>query len=121
MGRKTFESLDGPLRNRTIVVITRNTEYSPEGVLIANSLSEAIELAAGEKEVFIAGGAEIYSEALTLAHCMYLTMIHQEFEGDTYFPAFDESDWDLKERRDFDSDDENPYSYSFLTYERTAQ
>jgi dihydrofolate reductase len=120
MGRKTFESLDGPLQNRTIVVISRRPEYAPEGVLKAHSLPDAIELAEGEEEVFIAGGAEIYSEALNLADCMYLTLIHQEFEGDTYFPEFDQDDWTLIDRTDHEIDRENPYPYSFLTYERNC-
>jgi dihydrofolate reductase len=118
MGRKTYESLEGPLPGRTIVLITRQACYSREGLYTAHSLPDAIELAAEEKEVFIAGGAEIYSEALSLADRMYLTLIHHKFEGDTRFPEFDELDWDLTERRDYESDEENPYPYSFLTYER---
>lgn len=118
MGRKTFESLKEPLRNRTNVVITRQPEYSPEGVLIAHSLPDAISLAEGEEEVFIAGGAAIYSEALTFSHCIYLTLIHQDFEGDTHFPAFDERAWRLVSRADHGTDEDNPYPFSFLTYER---
>ena len=120
MGRKTFESLDGPLRGRTIIVISRQRSYAPKGVLTAHSLPDAIRLAEGEEEVFIAGGAAIYAEALTLADRMYLTLIDHEFEGDTYFPDFDQNDWVLIDRADHEIDQENLYAYSFLTYERKA-
>jgi dihydrofolate reductase len=71
-----------------------------------------------EEEVFIAGGAQIYREALLKADCMYLTLIHHSFKGDTLFPEFDENDWNLIGREDCEIDDENPYAYSFVTYER---
>ena len=118
MGRKTFQSLTGHLSGRTIVVISRNPGFSAEGVSTAGSLAEAIELVEGDEEVFIAGGEQIYAEALFLADRMYLTLIHHEFEGDTHFPEFDKADWRLIENRNYPRDEENPFSYSFLTYER---
>jgi len=121
MGRRTFESLDGPLPNRTIVVITRNEDYAVEGVNCARSLPAAIKLAEEDDEIFIAGGAQIYAEAFTLSDRMYMTLIHQEFTGDTYFPVFDEDDWIMTERQDYASDAENPYPYSFLTYHKKEE
>lgn len=121
MGRKTFESLDGPLPDRTIVVITRNEDYSGEGIHCARSVRAGIKLAESDDEIFIAGGAQIYAEALSLSNHMYLTLIHQEFTGDTYFPAFDEDDWILTERRDYAIDPENLYPYSFLTYHKKGK
>ncbi|MGW8178120.1 MAG: dihydrofolate reductase [bacterium] len=121
MGRKTFESFDGLLAGRTIVVITRQADYRHKGVYTVHSLPDAIKLAAKEEEVFIAGGAEIYSEALSLADRMYLTLIHHDFEGDTLFPEFEENDWKLTDRKDYESDDQNPYPFSFVTYEKVAR
>ena len=118
MGRKTFDTVGRPLPGRTTVVISRQPDYSPEGVLVASSLEEAVQVASGQDEVFIAGGAEIYALALDLADRMYLTRIHEPFEGDTYFPEFESEDWDLTERLDYPADEENPYPFSFLTYLR---
>ena len=118
MGRKTFESLDGPLPNRTIVIISRNKDYSPKGVHCAGSLPEAIELVDEDDEIFVAGGAQIYAEAFPLSDRMYLTLIHHDFEGDTYFPEFNRDDWLLTDRQDREKDSENQYSYSFLTYQK---
>ena len=120
MGRKTFESFDGLLPGRTIVVITRQAHYCHEGVYVAPSLPKAVQIAKEEEEVFIAGGAQIYSKALSMADCMYLTLIHHSFKGDTRFPRFEKEDWDLIDREDFESDEENPYAYSFVTYKRTT-
>jgi len=120
MGRKTFESLDGPLPGRIIVVITRNSSYRPQGVHTAGSLSDALERAREDEEIFIAGGGEIYSQALPLAHSMYLTQIRYDFRGDTFFPELDVSEWELTERRDYERDSANPYPFSFLTYRRRS-
>jgi dihydrofolate reductase len=120
MGRKTFESFEGLLPDRTIVVITRRSDYSCEGVHVTHSLPDAIRMVENEDEVFIAGGAEIYAEALSLADQMYLTWIDHNFEGDTYFPVFDENEWTVVDRKDCEADHENPYAYSFVTYQRLA-
>jgi len=119
MGRKTFESMSGPLRNRRNIVVTRNQEFTGEGAEVAHSLEEALERAAGEPEVMIAGGAEIYAQAIPVADRMYLTVIHQEFSGDTTFPAYDEQEWIEREREDHRSDG-HPYSFSFIRYERLS-
>ncbi len=117
MGRKTFESIGRPLPGRTTVVITRQKKYAPEGVRVAHSLQQALRMATGE-EVFIAGGAEIYAQALPLADRMYLTIIRRNFEGDTYFPELDKSRWQLVWEADHKADQDNPCNYSFLLYER---
>jgi dihydrofolate reductase len=118
MGRRTFESMEGLLRGRTIVVITRRRRYQPEGVLVAGSIDQALSMAPPAEEVFIAGGAEIYAQMLKMADRMYLTLIHQEFEGDTFFPRFDKSEWVITERIDHAPDERNPYAYSFVTFDR---
>jgi dihydrofolate reductase len=93
MGRKTFESIGKPLPNRTNIVITRNKEYRVEGVVTCHSLQDAIEWAGrapGSDEIFVIGGGEIFKEALPRAGRIYLTEVQWPFEGDAYFPAFEE-------------------------------
>ncbi len=118
MGRKTFESIGQPLPGRTTVVITRQSRYSPTGALVAHSIEQALQMAAQESEVFVAGGAQIYQQMLPRADRLYLTSIDKEFEGDTAFPDFDESDWQLIFKENRGPDEKNSYHYSFLTYER---
>ena len=89
MGRKTFESIGKPLPNRKTIIITRNENYIQENCIIAHSLEEALDLAKKEKEVFIAGGGEIYQQAMPLANKIYLTIIEKEFIGNIYFPKID--------------------------------
>ncbi len=91
MGRRTFESLRVPLPGRHIIVLTRRPEYQAEGGQVAASLEKALELAAaaGEDEVFIGGGAEVYARALPLADRIYLTLLHARIAGDTFFPEID--------------------------------
>ncbi len=118
LGRKTFESIGRPLPGRKMVVITRQSDFSSPGVLVAHSLPDALDLCRGDDEIFIGGGAGIYQEALPMADRIYLTVLHQEFAGDTLFPAYDSSDWLVTEKEDHGPDQKNPYRYSFLTLER---
>lgn len=120
VGRKTFEAIGRPLPGRTMVVVTRQTGYAAEGVEVAASLDEALEraAAAGEEEVFIAGGGEIYRQILPRAHRLQLTRVHARVEGDTTFPELDEAEWEEVEREDRPADERNPYPVSFLVYER---
>lgn len=93
MGRKTFESIGRPLPGRTNIVITRQTDWQANGVTAVTSLEAAIEQAASAapEEIMIIGGAQIYRESLPLAERIYLTQIHESFEGDAFFPALDDS------------------------------
>ncbi|MCZ6878412.1 MAG: dihydrofolate reductase [Acidobacteria bacterium] len=119
MGRKTFESIGQPLPGRTSVVITHQTDYAPVGgVLVAHSIDQALQMVVGDNEVFVAGGAQIYQQMLPRADRLYLTSIHEEFEGDTDFPEFEESDWQLISEEGYEPDEKNPYPYTFLVYER---
>jgi len=122
MGRKTYESLDGPLPGRTIVVITHNPDFRADGVLAAPSLERAIEMARLDDEVFVGGGSQIFEQALHRADRMYLTRVHAEVAGDTFFPEFDDvTEWKLVDAEHCDADEKNQYPYSFLTYERGSQ
>ena len=89
MGRKTFESIGRPLPGRRNIVITRNKNYSAEGIEIVGSLDEALELAGDVPEIMIIGGAQIFEQALEIADKLYVTLIHHEFKGDTYFPQYE--------------------------------
>ena len=121
MGRKTFESLDGPLPGRSIIVISRDANYRADGARVAPSLERAIEMAQADDEIFVGGGSQIFAQALHRADRMYLTRVHAEVEGDTFFPEFDDvTEWKLVDSEHCDADEKNQYPYSFLTYERFA-
>ncbi|HVR28276.1 MAG TPA: dihydrofolate reductase [Thermoanaerobaculia bacterium] len=124
MGRKTFESV-GALAGRTTIVVTRRGLVSPPpepGVKTASSLEGALDLAraAGEEEIFVAGGAEIYREALGLADRMYLTRIDADFAGDATFPPIDDRGWRELEARSFGPDEKNPHPFAFVLLERRS-
>ena len=118
MGRKTFESIGRPLPGRTSVVLTRLKDYEASGCLIASSLEEALSLARDDDEIFIIGGASVYQQALELADRIYLTILHQDFEGDTLMFEVDPTRWQECSREDFEADANNPYPYSFFVFKR---
>jgi len=118
MGRKTYESIGKPLVGRTNIVITRQPNYQAEGCLVASSLEAAIALCHNNDEIFIGGGAAIYQAALDVAHRIYLTVIHRNFEGDTFLFEIDEGIWSEVSRKNFEPDQKNRFRYSFLTLER---
>ena len=118
MGRKTFESVGRPLPGRENIIVTRNKDFLFDGCTIVNSLNEAIETTNGNEQVFIAGGGEIYTEALPLVGIIYLTRVHHEFEGDTYFPDLNENEWVEVFREDHQKDEKHAFDFSILTFER---
>ncbi len=120
MGRKTFETLRGPLPWRTTIVVTRQADYAPPGVIVTRSIDEALSRAEGD-EVFVAGGEDVFRQTLDRADRLYLTRIGQDFSGDTFFPEFDESAWRLVEREDHAATAETPLAYSFEIWERPTQ
>ena len=99
MGRKTFESLGVPLKDRANIVISQDIRYNRSGIIVATTLKKAIEIAkkiaaeTGQDEIMIGGGAEIYKLALPLVDRLYLTEIHLKPDGDTVFPAFNRDEW----------------------------
>ncbi len=118
MGRTTYETLDEPLPGRRNVVLSRDPSRSYEGADVVTSLDEALSLAGNDDEVFIAGGAEIYRLALPRADRIYLTVVHAEVAGDTVFPPFDDSEWELRTDECHDGDERHAHAFSFRTYER---
>ena len=123
MGRKTHESIGRPLPNRTNIVITRNHAYHADGCLVVKSIDEAIEEAKKlqQNEIFIIGGAEVYKQLLPHIECIYLTIVHEIFEGDAFFPELDMNEWKELSREFHDADDENDYDYSFVQMERVKK
>jgi dihydrofolate reductase len=119
MGRKTFESLGRPLKDRKNVVLSRSLEEAPAGCILVSSLKEAIERYAND-DLMVIGGAEIYRQSLPFADRLLLTEIEESFEGDTYFPEFDRSEWTLISRVDGVRDERNTLKYAFCTYERAS-
>ena len=120
MGRKTFESLGGkPLSGRLNIVITRQKEWTADGVVTVHSLDDAIFVAhqAGYKELFIAGGGDIYRQSLDKADKVYLTRVHANPEADTFFPELNNK-WKLVQSRDMPADAKHAYAYSFELWEK---
>lgn len=120
MGRKTFESLPGVLPGRTHIVVSRRG-FAADGVKSAASLEEGIALAQAEnsEEVFIIGGAQIYTQALqqNLVNRMVLTEIHERYDGDAFFPEFNKGEWQETTRERHDKDGKKP-AFSFITYDK---
>jgi dihydrofolate reductase len=117
MGRKTFDSVGKPLPRRRNIVVTRQ-DIEIAGCEVVQSIIEAIELCRDEEEVFIVGGAEIYRQSMDISNRIYLTIIHHDFEADTFFPEIDYSEWEETTREDYQADEKNPYPYSFITLDR---
>jgi dihydrofolate reductase len=120
MGRRTWESLPGLLPDRVHIVITTDRSYLAEGCLLAHSVDQALEAAAGAPEVMIVGGANLYQQTLHRAHRMYLTLVHARVTGDAFFPDFDEREWRELERESHREDERNPYPYTFITLARIS-
>lgn len=118
LGRKTHESIGRPLPGRKTVVVTRRTDWHPEGVEVVCSLDEALAAASDESEVFVAGGGEIFRELLPRADRIHLTRIDAEIPGDTTFPDFDTTAWKIVEEEHHEPDAENPYPYTFQILDR---
>ena len=118
MGRRNYESIGKPLPDRTNIVITRNPAYQAPGCEVKHSLVDALHGIQDDPEVFVIGGAEIYRQAMADADRMYLTLVHADISGDTYFPEFDPQEWDEISRTQHEADEKNPYAYSFLIYDR---
>jgi dihydrofolate reductase len=118
MGRKTHESIGRPLPGRTNIVLTGNPGYHAPGCLVVSSLGEAMDAAQGCEELMIIGGSSLYRRFLTDADRLYLTLIDQDFSGDTFFPEFDPADWVEVAREDVPDDPQAAFKYSFLILER---
>jgi len=117
MGRKTWESIGRPLPGRQNIVISRNRDYAGEGFDLCQSLEQALELSSGP-EVMVIGGGELYRQALPMASRMVLTLVDCEPEADTFFPAWETSDWQEISRRSVVADEANPIACQILELQR---
>ena len=122
MGRKSLDALGKPLPNRTNIVITRNPDFTAAGTIVVHTLEEAIaEAKKADRptdEIFVIGGAEIYKMALPIATTLYLTEIHQSYDGDAYFPEFVKSEWTEVSRQPHPTDERHAAAFDFVEYER---
>lgn len=126
MGRRTYESLDGALPGRRTIVLTRRPGWKAGGTggtggaETAPSLEAALELVATEPEIFIAGGEEVYREALAVADRILLTLVHSVVEGDTFFPPIDERAWRLAHSVEHPADARHAHAFAFQTWEKVS-
>jgi dihydrofolate reductase len=120
MGRKTFEEVNKPLPGRTNIVVTSKPDWHVAGTITTGNINEAIVKAAetNSKQAFIIGGGEIYKQSMEIADIIYITRVHAQLEGDTFFPVIDESKWKLTSNQDFLADEKHAYNYSFQIWKK---
>jgi dihydrofolate reductase len=123
MGRKTFQSLPGPLQGRTNVVISRDPAFVAPGCLVAQTIDAAVQLAAsrlqsGDPRLFVIGGGDLYAQMLPRADLLYVTLVDADLEGDARFPDIDWSEWRELDRQMHPADEKNAYRCTFVTLER---
>ena len=118
MGRKTFESIGRVLPGRRNIVVTRNSEWRHPDVTVVHSLEEALTAVQGEDEAFIIGGAELFKATIKDIQKIYLTEIHESFEGDVYLPELDLASWRTIHSEEFPKDGNTPYAYRFRILKR---
>ena len=118
MGRKTFESMPRALPNRTNIVITRKKDYIAENAIVTNSLNEAIAISSEDSQPFIIGGGEIYKMAMSIADRIELTRVHSIFEGDTFFPEIELSEWKEVKIDKRKKDENHKYDFTFIRYDK---
>ncbi len=121
MGRKTYESSQGKMPGRKLIVLSRSTGLLAPDVKIVSSLEAGIKFAqdAGEAELFIIGGAQVFAQALPFANHIYYTEVRADAGADTFFPVFDRSQWKESSRLDFPAGPKNDYPFSILHLEKS--
>jgi dihydrofolate reductase len=122
MGRKTYDSIGRPLPNRTNIVLTRNKAFKAPGCIVVTSMQEAIQEAGliNSKDIFIIGGADVYKQCMSYISQIYLTTVHEQFEGDVFFPELNMSEWKEMKSLTHAPDSENVYAYTFSLLERVG-
>jgi dihydrofolate reductase len=124
MGRKTYLSIGKPLAGRTTIVVSRDPAFTAPGVVVAPNLDAALASARGDAlrrnadAIIIAGGAEIYVQALALADQLAITHVHKQVDGDARFPAIDPALWRESARDDRGPAAEDEAAFAFVTYTR---
>lgn len=121
MGRKTYESIGKPLPNRTNIVISRQTDWFAEGILIVGSVKEALKFAQKiDEQVFIIGGGNIYAQTIDLADRLEVTVVEAELKADTFFPQIDANIWEKTDEMCYEKDEKNGFDFCFQTYLRRS-
>jgi dihydrofolate reductase len=122
MGRRTYQALGNkPLNGRINIVLTRNKDFKPKGVVVVRNIKDSYFFAQEHdyKELMIIGGAKVYAETIDEADKIYITRVHHVFEdADAFFPPIDEQKWKLVSNQDFFKDDKHAYDYSFQLWQR---
>jgi dihydrofolate reductase len=124
MGRKTFLSIGRPLKGRTTIVVSRDRGFTAPGIVVAPSLDAALATARGDAlrrnadAIVVAGGADIYAQAMPLATQLAITHVHKRIDGDAYFPAIDPNEWNECARSEHEAVAEDEAAFAFVTYER---
>ena len=118
MGRKTYDSIGKTLPNRRNIVITRNTDVSIPGCEVVDSIEKALSITQNEEEIMVIGGANLFEQLLPEVNKLYITRIEGEFEGETYFPHYDENDWLELSCESHQPDEINKHAYHFITFKR---
>ena len=119
-GRKTFESIGRALPGRLNLVLTRDPEWSAPGAVAVHSVAEALAQAAAAEELVVLGGAEIFQLVMSCARRIYLTRVHAQVPGDTFFPELDPAQWVGVEAATHPADERNTYATTFVTLERRS-
>lgn len=122
MGRKTYDSIGRPLPGRLNIVISRQSTSPHPDVVLASSIAQAVEIAkrelSDEQEIVVIGGGNIYQSMLQHAEKLYITIVDTNVAADTYFPEFNENDWQLVDQTAGIVDEKNPLEHTFYTYMR---
>lgn len=125
MGRRTFDSIGRrPLPGRPNIVLTRDSDFRADGVLVAGDFAAALRIAEEQAarlqadEIAVIGGSVLYAEALPRAHRIYLTEVHAAPEGDTHFPTIERAEWHEIARDGTHQSPGEDYAYTFVTFER---
>ena len=118
MGRKTLESIGRLLPGRQTVVVTRQSDFSFDGALIARSIEAALETVAADDQPFVVGGREIYQQLLPFTETIYRTCVLANVLGDTTFDPLDEDVWELREAQSWDADERTEFPHRFEQWTR---
>jgi dihydrofolate reductase len=117
MGRKTFESIGKPLPGRVNIVVTRDTNYRRDGIIVAHGLDAALHAAGEAPEVMVIGGAELFRSSLPRATRLHLTRVHADVPGDVHWPAVG-NEWRCIERERHEADERHAYACTFELWEK---
>lgn len=120
MGRKTYQSSAGKMPGRKLIVLSRDARFQPEDARLAASFDEGLAVAhdAGEQELFVIGGAQVFTQALPLADRFYLTRVHADAVADVFFPEYDAAEWREISRQDFTAGPKNDHPFTIIHLER---